>query len=104
MSWNKVASAWSTRARAAQLGRCVRSIHPPPQMCAASAGSRGVITSIVVTFPLSSATPTLRPLLHSDFHVAVKLAPSEASDDGRAVTLELLVPVFVVMDFCTASP
>ncbi len=57
------------------------------------------------THPLSSATPALRPpMLHSDFHVTVKLAPSEASDDGRAVTLELLVPFFVVTDFCTASP
>ena len=71
--------------------------------------SRGILGVVAICPPplteRETRAPALRaPLLHSDFHVTVKLAPSVASDDGREVTLELLVPFFVVMDFCTASP
>jgi hypothetical protein len=41
---------------------------------------------------------------HSDFHVTVKLAPSEARADGTAVRLLPLRPFLVEMDSCTASP
>ena len=41
---------------------------------------------------------------HSDFHVTLKLPPSDARVEGAAVTLLPFSPVLVEMDSCTALP
>jgi len=55
-------------------------------------------------FPANFTRAAAAAYFHSAFQVTVKLAPSEARADGRAVTLPLLLPLVVVMDSCTSLP